>query len=86
MTKVLSLCELFLQGDEEEWEQQCYWHTGLKAVLNRVSVFMERLQTDRDQLSVQETQHLVSLFSSRNTHSQTEMYKSAELITSSLNS
>ncbi|XP_048016114.1 uncharacterized protein si:dkey-103g5.4 isoform X4 [Megalobrama amblycephala] len=45
-------------GDEEEWEQQCYWHTRLKAVLNRVSVSMERLQTDRDQLSVQETQHL----------------------------
>ncbi|ROL53321.1 hypothetical protein DPX16_20431 [Anabarilius grahami] len=47
-----------LTGDEEEWEQQCYWHTGLKAVLNRVSVSMERLQTDRDQLSVQKTQHL----------------------------
>ncbi|XP_067222021.1 uncharacterized protein si:dkey-103g5.4 isoform X3 [Chanodichthys erythropterus] len=45
-------------GDEEEWEQQCYWHTRFKAVLNRVSVSMERLQTDRDQLSVQETQHL----------------------------
>ncbi|XP_059389142.1 uncharacterized protein si:dkey-103g5.4 isoform X2 [Carassius carassius] len=45
-------------GDEEEWEQQCYWHTELKAVLNRVSVSMERLQKDRDQLSAQETQHL----------------------------
>ncbi|XP_026082104.1 uncharacterized protein LOC113058425 isoform X2 [Carassius auratus] len=45
-------------GDEEEWEQQCHWHTELKAVLNRVSVSMERLQKDRDQLSAQETQHL----------------------------
>ncbi|KAK7156390.1 hypothetical protein R3I94_006451 [Phoxinus phoxinus] len=45
-------------GDEEEWEQQCYWHTGLKAVLNRASVSMERLRTDRDQPSEQETQHL----------------------------
>ncbi|KTF80235.1 hypothetical protein cypCar_00019259, partial [Cyprinus carpio] len=48
----------FTGGDEEEWEQQCYWHTELKAVLNRVSVSMERLQRDRDQLSAQETQHL----------------------------
>ncbi|XP_042594779.1 uncharacterized protein LOC109103227 isoform X2 [Cyprinus carpio] len=31
------------KGDEEEWEQQCYWHTKLKAVLNVVSVSMERL-------------------------------------------
>ncbi|XP_067306926.1 uncharacterized protein si:dkey-103g5.4 isoform X3 [Pseudorasbora parva] len=45
-------------GDEEEWEQECYWHTGLKAALNRVSASMERLRTERDQLSVQETLHL----------------------------
>ncbi|XP_050984608.1 uncharacterized protein si:dkey-103g5.4 isoform X2 [Labeo rohita] len=45
-------------GDEEEWEQQCYWHTELKAVLSRASVSMERLRRDRDQLSKHEMQHL----------------------------
>ncbi|KAL1260729.1 hypothetical protein QQF64_008556 [Cirrhinus molitorella] len=45
-------------GDEEEWEQQCCWHTELKAVLSRASVSMERLRRDRDQLSKQEMQHL----------------------------
>ncbi|XP_043114159.1 uncharacterized protein si:dkey-103g5.4 isoform X4 [Puntigrus tetrazona] len=67
--KVLQISELSLLlpghvlhaltgGDEEEWEQQCYWHTELKVVLNRVSVSMERLRRDRAQLSAQETQHL----------------------------
>ncbi|XP_056613166.1 uncharacterized protein si:dkey-103g5.4 isoform X2 [Triplophysa dalaica] len=44
-------------GDEEEWERQCIWHTELTSVLNRVSVCMERLQRDQDQLSPQEVQN-----------------------------
>ncbi|XP_057207593.1 uncharacterized protein si:dkey-103g5.4 [Triplophysa rosa] len=44
-------------GDEEEWERQCLWHTELTSVLNRVSVCMERLQRDQDQLSAQEVQN-----------------------------
>ncbi|XP_051962910.1 uncharacterized protein si:dkey-103g5.4 [Xyrauchen texanus] len=35
-------------GDEEEWEQQCHWNSELKAVLNRVSVSMERHRKDQE--------------------------------------
>ncbi|XP_062872784.1 uncharacterized protein LOC134334418 isoform X2 [Trichomycterus rosablanca] len=35
-------------GDDEEWNQQCHWHTELTAVLNRVGVFMAKQQWDRE--------------------------------------
>nr|XP_017206661.1 uncharacterized protein si:dkey-103g5.4 isoform X1 [Danio rerio] len=41
-------------GDEEEWEQQCFWHTELKTVMNRANVSMERLRRERNQLSAQD--------------------------------
>lgn len=57
---LLTVCVYVCSGDEEEWEQQCFWHTELTSVLNRVSVCMERLQKDHDQLSAQEVQNPVS--------------------------
>ncbi|XP_030633960.1 uncharacterized protein si:dkey-103g5.4 [Chanos chanos] len=44
------------KGDEEEWEQQCHWHTKLMATINKISVCMEKLQHDKDQSTAQRGQ------------------------------
>ncbi|XP_055052386.2 uncharacterized protein [Misgurnus anguillicaudatus] len=64
--------------DEEEWEQQCFWHTELKSILSRVSVSMERLQRDRDRLSAPEVQCLDMKLRARELWEQL-MQKQAEL-------
>ncbi|XP_078140393.1 uncharacterized protein LOC144539411 [Centroberyx gerrardi] len=35
-------------GDEEEWDQQCVWHSELLSGLDRVDVCMEQLQQDQE--------------------------------------
>lgn len=40
----LSLCI----GDEEEWDQQCVWHSELMSGLDKVEVCIEQLQQDQE--------------------------------------
>ncbi len=35
-------------GDEEEWDQQCVWHSELVSGLDKVDVCVEQLQQDQE--------------------------------------
>lgn len=35
-------------GDEQEWDQQCVWHSELVSGLDKVDVCMEQLQQDQE--------------------------------------
>ncbi|XP_068440228.1 uncharacterized protein si:dkey-103g5.4 isoform X2 [Clinocottus analis] len=41
-------------GDEQEWDQQCVWHSELVAGLDKVDVSMEQLQQDQDKWTAEE--------------------------------
>eukprot|EP00064_Thunnus_orientalis_P004272 superscaffoldBa00000385_g4283 len=40
-------------GDEEEWDQQCVWHSELVSGLDKVDVWVEQLQQDQDKWTTQ---------------------------------
>lgn len=40
-------------GDEEEWEQQCAWHSAFMSGLDKVDVSMDRLQQDNEKWTSQ---------------------------------
>lgn len=40
-------------GDEEEWDQQCVWHSELVSDLDKVDVCVEHLQQDHDKWTTQ---------------------------------
>ncbi|XP_069003414.1 uncharacterized protein [Embiotoca jacksoni] len=40
-------------GDEEEWDQQCVWHSELMSGLDKVDVCMDQLQQDNDKWMTQ---------------------------------
>lgn len=42
-----------LTGDEEEWDQQCAWHSELVSGLDKVDVCIEQLQQDQEKLTTQ---------------------------------
>lgn len=35
-------------GDEEEWDQQCSWHSELLSGLNKLDVSLEELQHEQE--------------------------------------
>lgn len=35
-------------GDEEEWDQQCFWHSELMSGLDKVDVCVDQLQQDQE--------------------------------------
>ncbi|XP_033488068.2 uncharacterized protein LOC117260235 [Epinephelus lanceolatus] len=39
---------ILTQGDEQEWDQQCVWHSELVSGLDKVDVCMEQLQQDKE--------------------------------------
>ncbi|KAM3615726.1 uncharacterized protein V6R79_006907 [Siganus canaliculatus] len=39
---------LLTQGDKEEWEQQCVWHSEFMSGLDKVDVCLERMQQDQE--------------------------------------
>lgn len=40
-------------GDDEEWDQQCVWHSELVSGLDKVDVCVEQLQQDQDKWTTQ---------------------------------
>ncbi|XP_008294523.1 uncharacterized protein LOC103368058 [Stegastes partitus] len=40
-------------GDEEEWDQQCVWHSELTSGLDKVDVCVDQLQQDQDKWTTQ---------------------------------
>lgn len=40
-------------GDEEEWDQQCSWHSELMSSLDKVDVSMEQLQQGQEKWTTQ---------------------------------
>ncbi|KAF7667131.1 hypothetical protein LDENG_00077930, partial [Lucifuga dentata] len=48
-------------GDEEEWDQQCVWHSELVSDLDKVDVCMEQVQEDKEKWTSQGGQWTASL-------------------------
>lgn len=40
-------------GDEEEWDQQCGWHSALMSGLDKLDVCMDHLQQDNEKWTSQ---------------------------------
>lgn len=44
------------KGDEEEWHQQCAWHSELVSSLEKIDVCIEQLQQDQERYTIQEVE------------------------------
>lgn len=40
-------------GDEEEWDQQCVWHSELLSGLDKLDMCMDQLQEDQEKWMAQ---------------------------------
>lgn len=50
-------------GDEEEWEQQCVWHSDLMSGLDKVDVCMDQLQREQETWTTQTAGRSANLYS-----------------------